>query len=140
MDELAALAQSVCHERFLFVWGCEGSVVEPLVDDASVVDLGSALGCGWEDELGVREGRFESSSVWELGIEKGRAEGVGIGAAAVKDDDGLFVREGGQDDEGFWVLGRRTFLGRFRGRHVSTVSREVVANLISLCWCITIVG
>ena len=95
MDELAALAQAVGHERFLFVRGCEGSVIEPLVDYASVVDLGSALGCGWEDELGVREGCLEGSSVWELGVEKRRAEGRGIGAAAVEDDDGLFVREGG---------------------------------------------
>lgn len=120
MDELAALAQAVGHERLSFVRGCEGSVVEPLVDDASVVDLGSALGCGWEDELGVREGRLEGSSVWQLGVEKGRAEGVGVGAAAVKDDDGLFVREGGRDDEGFWVLGRPTFPRGFRGPHVSS--------------------
>lgn len=87
------------------------------MDDASVVNLGSAFGCSWEDELGVREGRLESSPIWELGIEKRRAEGLGIGPAAVKYNDGLFVREGGQYDKGFWVLGRVDFLRAFRGRH-----------------------
>ena len=87
------------------------------MNNASVVDLGSALGCSWEHELGVRKGRVEGSSIWELGIEKRRTEGLGIGAAAVKDDYGLFVREGGQDDKGFWVLGRADFFRGFRGRH-----------------------
>ena len=87
------------------------------MDDASIVDLCSALGCSWEDELSVRKCRLENSSIWELGIEKRRAEGLSIRAAAVKDDDGLFVREGGQDDKGFGVHGRPAFLKGFRGRH-----------------------
>ena len=95
------------------------------MDDASIIDLGSAPGRSWEDELSVREGRVEGSSIWKLGIEKRRAEAVGIGPAAVKDDYGLFVREGGQDDEGFRVHGRPPFLRRFRGRHVSSVSSKL---------------
>ena len=87
------------------------------MDDASVVDLCSALRCSGEDELSVREYRLESSSIWELSIEKRRSERLGIRPAAVKNNDGLFVRTGGQDDKGFWVLGRATFLRAFRGRH-----------------------
>ena len=117
MNELAAFVQSVCHEKFPFVRSREGAIVEPLVYDASVVDLCSALGRRREDELGVGECGLEGSSIWELCIEKRRAERFGIGAAAVKDDDGLFVREGGQDDDGFWVLARSTFLRSFSGRH-----------------------
>ena len=105
MNELAALAQSVCHEGFPFVRSGERSIVEPLVDDAAVENLRSALGGRWEDEFGVWECILDGLPIWEFGSKKRSAKGLGGGAAAVEDAHGLFVGEGGQDDEGLWVVG-----------------------------------
>lgn len=68
------------------------------MDDAAIVGLCSALGSRWEDEFDVRESRLEASSIWELGGKKWRAEYSGVGAAAVENDDGLFVRENRRHD------------------------------------------
>ena len=103
--------------------------------DASVKGLCSALGCRWEDELGVWECRLEDSSIWELCIEKRRAERLGIGTATVKDDDGLFVREGGQNDNGFWVLARSTFLWSFSSRHCPLLVGNFMADYLVVLVC-----
>ena len=122
MDELAALAQSVCHERFPFVRSGEGSIVEPLVDDAAMIYLRSALRCCWEDEPGMRQGCLEGPPIWEFSGEKWWAESLGVRAAAVEDNDSLFVRKNGRNDEGFWIVGRSGFPGGFGGCHACGVS------------------
>ena len=53
----------------------------------------------------------------------------------MKDDDGLFVREGGQDDKGFWVLARSTFLGRFSICHCPLLVGNFMADYLAVLVC-----
>ena len=70
MNELAALVQSICHERFSFVRSGERTIVKPLVDDTALIDLRSTLRGCWENELSVWECCLEDSPIWEFGREK----------------------------------------------------------------------
>lgn len=113
-------------------------VVEPLGDEGAFVDCGAAVGGGGEDEFSVGEGGGEGlGNGWgeragecggggrwggEGGGEEDGAEFGGVGAAAVEEDECLFV--GGMkwgDDEG----GREGGLEFGHGRGVDVVMLEV---------------
>lgn len=95
--------------------GVKVPVVEPLSDEGAFVDCGAAVGGGGEDDFGVGEGggeglRGDCGERWGLGEggwggegggEEDGAEFGGVGAAAVEEDEGLFVGEmEWVDDEG----------------------------------------
>ena len=55
MDVGARFPQPLDLQIGPLVGGLQGPVVEPLVDDGAVIDLGATLRSGGENELGVRE-------------------------------------------------------------------------------------
>ncbi len=126
MQHEARLPQPGIH-RFFPLSHCfkgeRSEVIEPLGDDTAFEGECAALGGGGKDELGVGEALLESVTGSGRGGggrenrgEKWGREGGGVGALAVKQNEGLFVgKTEGFDDQCVWVGGGFIFVVVERG-------------------------
>lgn len=94
--------------------------VEPLVGESAFVDHGAPIGGCGEDEFGVGKCFWEGLGVGILVREEGWGEFRGGGAAAVEDDEGLFVFLGWCYYDGFWICAVCAMgCGCSRARHLT---------------------